>query len=148
MNEKILYMTHWNYVDEFGRNKLHLAAKYGTYHLVEYILDEGVDVNVQDNNGWTALHFAAQNSHFLMIDLLLKNKANPNLCDNQGNSPLWIAAINAAGNYTGVKSLLSNKTDPCHKNYFVCTPMKISKARKNWLVDAFMPYVNENIIHN
>lgn len=146
MTGKILHMGHWNDIDEYGRTKLHYAANYGITHLVEFLLDEGVDVNAQDNNGWTALHFAAQNSHFELIDLLLENKANPSLCDKQGNIPLWVAAINAAGKYAGVNSLLRNEAAPYHKNYHGRSPMYIANTIKTGLVDTFMPYENDNIM--
>lgn len=145
MAENILHMTHWNDVDEYGRSKLHYAANYGAIHLVEFLLDEGVDINAQDINGWTALHFSAKNNYFEIIDVLLENKANPNLCDKQGNSPLWLAVINAEGKYAGVKSLLRNKADPYHKNNHGRSPISIANPIKTELVDAFMPYINNSI---
>jgi len=146
MTGETLHMSHWNDVDEYGRTKLHHAANYGTTHLVAFLLEEGVDVNSQDNDGWTALHFAAQNSHFELIDLLLENNANPNLCDKQGNTPLWVAVIYAEGKYAGIKSLLRNKADPYHENHHGRSPMYIVNTILTGLEDAFMPFVNNNIM--
>lgn len=129
--------------DEFGRNKLHYAANNGSALLVLKLLDEGIDINAQDNNGWTALHFAAQNSHFAVIDILLKHKANPNLHDKQGNGPLWVAAMNVKEKHHAVIALLSAKADPDHANHHGRSPMYIAKTLKNGLEEVFSPFVNK-----
>ena len=102
-------------VDEFGRNKLHYAANNGDSITVKSLIDQGVDIDVQDNNAWAALHFASQNNHFDTIALLLENNANPNVHDNQGNGPLWTAAMNANGKCQGVSLLLKAQANPEHK---------------------------------
>ena len=128
-------------VDEFGRNKLHYAANNGDSMIVKKLIDEGIDIDAQDNNDWTALHFASQNNHFDTIDLLLENKANPNIHDNQGNGPLWIAAMNANGKCEGVFSLLKAKADPNHKNHHGRTPHYIANSLKSGLIEAFNPCI-------
>lgn len=132
-----------DFVDEFGRNNLHHAANNGDYHLIRKLLSEGVDVNVQDNNGWTALHFAAQNNHFETIDLLLEYKADPNLHDAQGNGPLWIAAMHANEKYHGVLSLLKSHANPNYKNKYGRSPLYMANALDHGLEDVFAPYVNK-----
>ena len=127
-------------VDELGRNKLHHAANNGDYHLIRQILSEGVDVDVQDDNGWTALYFAAQSNHFETIDLLLEYKADPNIHNKQGNGPLWIAAINANGKYHGVLSLLKSHADPHHKNKHDRSPLYIANSIDHGLEEIFIPY--------
>ena len=130
-------------VDEFGRTKLHIAANNGAYHVMREMLnEEGININVKDNNGWTALHFAAQSNHFEIIDLLLENKADPNLHDNQGNGPLWIAAMNANGKYHGILSLLKSHADPNHKNKYGRSPFYIANSIDHGLEDIFIPFVN------
>jgi ankyrin repeat protein len=139
--------THKSHIfDEFGRNKLHHAANNGAYHLVRKILgegiNEGINIDAQDNNGWTALHFAANSNHFEIIDLLLEYKANPNLHDEQGNGPLWVAAMNAKGKYHGVLSLLKSRADPNHKNNYGRSPIYIANLIDHGLEDIFIPYLN------
>ena len=43
-----------------GRGALHKAAFWGHIETVEFLLGEGLDVNVQDKEGDTALHDAAR----------------------------------------------------------------------------------------
>ncbi len=129
-------------VDQFGRNKLHLAANIGSYHVMRQLLDEGINVNVQDNNGWTALHFAAQSNHFEIIDLLLEYKADSNLHDKQGNGPLWTATINANGKFHGVLSLLKAHANLNHKNKYGRSPLYISNSIDHGLENVFIPFEN------
>ena len=130
-------------VDEYGRNKLHYAANNGIPLLVKKLLNEGVDIDAQDNNGWTALHFAAQNSHFDVIDLLLENKENPNIADKQGNEPLWTASMNAKGDCRGVLSLLKSGAKPNHENIHGRSPIYIAKSLQQGLIECFASYVNK-----
>lgn len=130
-------------VDEFGRNKLHYAANNGVLLTVKKLLDKGIDINTQDNNGWTALHFAAQNNHFKTLNILLENKADPNIHDKQGNSPLWTASMQSHGKCQGVVLLLKSHANPTHKNKHGRTPQYIVKSIDNGLVEAFAPYVNK-----
>lgn len=133
-----------DFVDEFGRNKLHYAANNGVAMIVKKLIDEGIDINAQDNNGWTALHFASQNNHFDTINLLLENKADPNIHDKQGNGPLWIAGINVKnGDCAGIISLLKSHADPEHKNNHGRSPQYIAKTIGAGLEDAFAPYTNK-----
>jgi ankyrin repeat protein len=128
-------------IDELGRNKLHHAANNAAYHLIRQMLSEGIDVDIQGNNGWTALHFAAKSNHFETIDLLLEYKADANLYDKQGNGPLWIAAMNANGKFHGVLSLLKSHANPNHKNNYGRSPLYIANIIDHGLEKIFIPYV-------
>jgi hypothetical protein len=50
-----------------------MAARFGTYEILEYLLDRGVDVAASD--GMTALHQAAGRGNLPMIELLLRRGA-------------------------------------------------------------------------
>jgi len=52
------------------------ACKKGDTIIVEHLLDEGVDVNAQDENGWTALMAASEWDHLQVVKLLLSRNAN------------------------------------------------------------------------
>lgn len=137
---KVSYEHPNEFIDEFGRNKLHYAANNGVVLVVKKLLDDGIDIDAQDNNGWTALHFASQNNHFKVINLLLENKANPNIHDKQGNGPLWTASMHAKGNCHGVLLLLKAGADPKHKNKYGRTPFYIAETSKNELIEVFTQY--------
>ena len=40
-----------------------IAAFYGHVRVVDYLLKEGADADIRDNNGWTTLMHAARNGH-------------------------------------------------------------------------------------
>ena len=71
---------------------LHLAAKQNNVREINNLINEGVDVNAQDQNGNTPLHIAAWYTHPEVIKALLKAGANPQLENNLGQTPLNIAA--------------------------------------------------------
>ena len=50
-----------NVVNSRGRSVLHFAAQYGKFHMMEMLVEQGLDVNIAigDDEGWTPLHDAA-----------------------------------------------------------------------------------------
>jgi ankyrin repeat protein len=46
--------------DEDGRIPLHLAAKNGSYEIVQLLLTKGAEVTIEDNGGLTPLHLAIE----------------------------------------------------------------------------------------
>jgi len=67
---------------------LHNAAKNGCKEVAKFLLDNGADPNVRDDEGRTPLHYA---SNVEVAELLLKHGADPNAQDNEGNTPLHVA---------------------------------------------------------
>jgi hypothetical protein len=70
-----------------------MAARYGRYAVVEYLLDAGVDVAASD--GMTALHWAAGGGHLDMMKLLIQRGAPLEKINEYGgtvlDSSLWFA---------------------------------------------------------
>ena len=58
---------------------LHYSAKYGSYKLLRYFVDMGVDIHLNNNNGWNCLHIAALYGHLHLFKILI-NKQNFNIC--------------------------------------------------------------------
>ena len=58
---------------------------------IQLLLDQGLDVNVRDNNGVTPLQFALSKGQLDSIEILLERGANPILKDKDGKSPCSIA---------------------------------------------------------
>jgi hypothetical protein len=53
---------------------------------VQFLINQGADVNLQDKNGWTALLWATLNGREAVIQILLKAGANTKLVTNVGTS--------------------------------------------------------------
>jgi len=59
--------------------------------IVEYLLQEGADVNVKGPGDETPLHLAASNGDKEIVEMLIKAKANVNCRDKHGITPLGMA---------------------------------------------------------
>lgn len=59
-----------------GLNMLMLASAIGHFHIVVYLLEKKMNLEIQDPKGHTALHFAACNGHIAIVDVLLHYGAN------------------------------------------------------------------------
>lgn len=81
----------WCNPDDNNRTHLHQAIISGSVMACEYLLLNGVKINVQDDNGRTALHLATELGHTAQACLLLKHRADQHLVDKDGNEPLSIA---------------------------------------------------------
>lgn len=107
-----------NITDNFKRTALINAALYNQTSIIQWLLDQGAAINLQDKNGYTALHFSAQEANIDSTKLLLENKANPNIQDIHGNTPAWVAIMNwkAGANFDTLDQLVKNNADLTIKN--------------------------------
>ncbi|KAJ8973366.1 hypothetical protein NQ317_018843 [Molorchus minor] len=80
-----------NYSNEKGQNLLIIASILGDCDVVEFLLENNVDVNVSDYWGCTPLHYAASRGYQDILLLLVNSGANVNAIDNEKNSPLHLA---------------------------------------------------------
>lgn len=71
---------------------LHYTINYRKPVVLTFLLENGADVNIVDDDKQTALHHAARYNDTTSIMLLLKNGADINLADNDKNTPLEVAA--------------------------------------------------------
>ena len=70
------------------------ASINGYKNKIELLIDSGVDVNIQDNNGRTPLMWASWNGHLDVVNLLLINGADINIIDNSDRNALIYAKWN------------------------------------------------------
>ena len=94
---------------------LALATKSNFVDIVQLLVDAGVDINYQDDQGETALHVAARFGHDNCAKILLQGsehqKANTELGENAyGWTPLFIACVD--GNLNVAKLLIEAGADP------------------------------------
>jgi hypothetical protein len=67
------------------------AAQNGYVPLLKDMLERGVDINAQSDDGYTALHFAAARNQKALADFLLENKARYDIRNNDGRTAKALA---------------------------------------------------------
>ena len=70
------------------------AAYYGYADVVEYLCDNGADLDAQAADGSTALIYSARYRFEDVTRVLLQHGASVNLTDKQGHSALYYAKFN------------------------------------------------------
>ena len=63
--------------------------------VAKQLLDAGIDINAQNNNGETALYRAVLKKNYALIRFLIENGADASIATNQGQTPLALAQANA-----------------------------------------------------
>ena len=80
--KKITSLDKWNYLHRI------LCYSKPKVELIQFYIDNGVDVNAQDIYGMTPLHYALRSKNAEAAIALLKAGANPNLPNQDGLIPL------------------------------------------------------------
>lgn len=84
--------------------------------LAQLLIENGADINAQDDNGNTALMYALANkADTNFITALLAQNADTNLANNDNITPLWLALRNKVPMET-FKKLIEYGADVNHKN--------------------------------
>jgi len=126
-------------VDSLGSSLLHIAIRQGNLDLAKFLIDNGIDVNMQDNNGDTALHYCAEHNQYEIAKYILEHGGKLAIADKYGNEPLWTAASNDKGKNVRaeiIKLFLDFGADKLHKNNVNKTPGDIAVRYKN-LMELF-----------
>ena len=98
--------TDWRRADYYSKNhkeiaalllkqiedSIHKAAELGDIDSVKRFIDEGIDVNEQED-GWTPLHYAAYGGHKEVVALLIDKGANVNARNYWGRTPLFLVGF-------------------------------------------------------
>ena len=81
--------------DHRGWTAFHYFAKKGSYELVKFVADIGIDINLKTNNGKNCLHIAAGCGHFNLCRMLIsKHHFDVQLPDHRGWTALHYFAKN------------------------------------------------------
>ena len=55
--------------------------------IVEFLITNGVNLEITDEWGYTALHIACYNKHLAIAEFLIRNGANLDAINNYGKTP-------------------------------------------------------------
>jgi len=81
-----------NCLNDEKETPLHLAARNGSVYLVNYLNQNGCNINASSANGATCLHIACENGHYATVEYLLEHRAKVNAMNSADQTPLHIAA--------------------------------------------------------
>ncbi len=86
INPKLLNQT-----GELGFTALHYAALCGSSTIVDYLIQSGASLDLQNSNGDTALHLAAWKNHVMTAEILITSKASFSIKNREGKLPRDLA---------------------------------------------------------
>ncbi|XP_025153098.1 protein phosphatase 1 regulatory subunit 16A isoform X7 [Harpegnathos saltator] len=75
------------YKDHQGATPLHIASANGYLRVVEFLLDQHVSTDVEDNDKWQPVHAAACWGHLEVLELLVQNGADLNAKNKHDETP-------------------------------------------------------------
>ena len=111
-----------NATDGEGRTALINSVIEKKFNFIQWLIENGANINYQDRIGYSVLHFIGQNQMIELAKFFLEKGADPNLQDIHGNTPLWTAVFNSKETKEIVRLLLRYHADPNIENKHGKTP--------------------------
>lgn len=108
---------------------LHIASENGYASLVEFLIENGAEINMCNWNNSTPLHLACNHGHKECVLMLLEGLACINQSNRNGDTPLHVAV--RAGNCDIVDILLNRKADLDLCNKYGDTPLHVACQENN-----------------
>ncbi|KAF6816112.1 ankyrin unc44 [Colletotrichum sojae] len=81
-----------NTKDKFGATPLKIACRSGYKALVQFLLEQGADIDQLDNDGLTPMATALENQHLAIVTLLLDRGADPRISNRNGTNIFHLTA--------------------------------------------------------
>jgi ankyrin repeat protein len=81
---------------ERGLTLIHSAATLGHTETLRFLMDAGVNIDVQDDYGWTPLQCAVTDQHIGVVRALLEKNANPLLSTTEKHTRRYGRMLYAA----------------------------------------------------
>lgn len=116
-------------VDKYlsGGKVLSYASSHEYLPCLQYLIENGADINGLDLNGSTALHLAATKNSQKSLKYLVEHGADINACDKHGRTPLYNAI---SAKYIAVITYLAEHgADLSIKDEWGMTPYDFAKYR-------------------
>lgn len=116
------------------RTAIEEAAGKGHLEVVEYLIEQGAEVDIPDHFGYTALHKAALGGYDAIVKLLIEKKANVNAVTYEYGGPTTPLMEATAwgyreGNIKTAKMLLDAGADVNFQNRYGYTPLSTAATR-------------------
>ncbi|KAH0791876.1 ankyrin repeat domain-containing protein [Histomonas meleagridis] len=108
------------------RNLLSAAAAYGSLECLQFLADNGGDLNCISRNGYTLLHWAAFGGWDDVIYYLIGKNLSVDAADNNKQTALHIACV--CGHESTVLLLIENCAHIDHPAMFKWTPLHFAIA--------------------
>jgi ankyrin repeat protein len=99
-----------DHTGEFGLTPLYFASQHDHLDVVKFLVDNGADPNIADNDGQTPIMIAIINGHIDVVRVLLEKGADPNQADDFNSTPLSFASQD--GDLEVVRMLLGKGANP------------------------------------
>lgn len=77
-----------NSITKAGLTPLHMAIKTRNFEVIDFLLENGANIEAKDEKGFTPLYYAVVMNHIEITTHLLKKGANPNTQNELGNTPM------------------------------------------------------------
>ena len=72
---------------EGGNSLLIISSREGNATITRFLCEQGLEINMQNNNGNTALHYAIANQLYSIADILTRFGAREDIANNKGLYP-------------------------------------------------------------
>ncbi|WP_341761278.1 ankyrin repeat domain-containing protein [Candidatus Tisiphia endosymbiont of Thecophora atra] len=111
-------------------NPLHAAAYYGYLDIMEFLLEQGIDIDVKSDNGDTPLLIAALTGNLKVMKFLVEKGADVTIKNKEGLSVLHIAAQRNVAVST-IKFLVKEGADINAQDKYGTTPLHYATRQKH-----------------
>lgn len=127
----IEYCIDINEINKSKQNLLHISIISGNPSVFDILMNKGIFLDQQDENGQTPLHYSATPEKIEFARRIINAGGRLDVSDFYGNEPLWTAVFNARGNPEIVELFVKNGANPNHENNNGLSPFCFAKKIGN-----------------